>query len=219
MKTHAIAMKCLLAAGVLSLAGVSAPATAQSDISVNGVVWTWGEATLGTSRLVRTDSGISATLNTEGLPPGHAMTLWFVVFNNPAACPGDICGAEDLVLSDAAQADFLWAGGSIVGGDGSVNLAGSLQVGDTRRSAFPEIGMPDRVLGLTNPRGAEVHLVVHSHGPMVPGQTLRSQLNSFTGGCVGDFLGNAFGLAESMDDVPAAVGECSSVQASVHMAE
>lgn len=37
---------------------------------------------LGSSTLVRTDSGISATYRTEGLPSGQAITMWFVVFNN-----------------------------------------------------------------------------------------------------------------------------------------
>jgi len=36
--------------------------------------------------------------------------------------------------------------------------------------------------GLTNPQGAEVHLVLRSHGPRIPGQ-VAEQRTTFAGGC------------------------------------
>jgi hypothetical protein len=91
-------------------------------------------------------------------------------------------------------------------------------VGDISGSAFPEIGMAERALGLTNPRGAQVALLLHSHGPSVPG-SIPSQLSSFTGGCdvfLGDLEFAGSGLADGPEDVPDAVGECSTIRASVH---
>ena len=41
------------------------------------------------STLVRTTNGINASLQTSGLPAGHAVTMWALIFNNPSACsPG-----------------------------------------------------------------------------------------------------------------------------------
>lgn len=94
-------------------------------------------------------------------------------------------------------------------------MGGYLAVDDISRSGLIEIGLPDNAVGLINPRQAEVHLLIHSHGPMVPGQTLKSQLNSFLGGCE-FFQGNEFGIAESFDDVPSEVGGCSTIQGSLH---
>lgn len=205
---------------VAALLGTHVAAGERSDISVAPVVWIWfdgvGPAPVGTSKLVRTDRGIQATFQTEGLPPGHAMTMWFVVFNNPEECFSQPCGVLDLMANEYAQADFLWGAGNIVGGTGSANFGGSLSAGDTRRSAFHELGASELAVGLTNPRGAEVHLLIHSHGPTATGATLRSQLNSFLGGCE-VFLGPD-GLAEGFGDIPDELGECSTIQASVHQA-
>jgi hypothetical protein len=55
---------------------------------------------------------------------------------------------------------------------------------------------------------------------MVPGPTLASQLSSFTGGCtvfLGDLELPGSGLADGPEDVPDAVGECSTLQASIHL--
>jgi len=213
----------LLAALVLAAVTATITATAASAApatqSTHPVVWTWDPTTpIGTSTLVRTDAGLSATIQSSGIPAGQAVTLWFIVFNNPSACAGDPCSIVDLIFNPAAEGDFLVGGGRVTGGT-QTSLGGGLQVGDTSGSGFIEIGMPGRAIGLTNPRGAEVHLALHSHGPAVAGETLRDQISSFTGGCR-VFLGNGgfagSGIADGPEDVPDAVGECSTLQASVH---
>jgi hypothetical protein len=187
--------------------------------STQPVVQTWDGTPVGTSTLVRTDAGISASFQSSGLPAGQAVTLWFVIFNNPASCVAG-CGLDDLLFNPSAGGDFLVGAGHVTGGSGTANFGGQLAVGDTSGSAFPEIGMPDRPIGLTNPRGAQVGLLIHSHGPMVPGQVLKAQLSSFTGGCA-VFLGNlelpGSGIADGPENVPDAVGECSTIQASIHL--
>lgn len=211
----------LAVAAVLSLTlGTGSVVATAADRSSQPVVQTWDGTQVGTSTLVRTDAGLSASFHSSGLPAGQAVTLWFVVFNNPSACGGP-CGLLDLLdPTQAAQGDFLVGGGHVIGGAGTANFGAHLAVGDTRGSAFPEIGLPERVIGLTNLRGAQVGLLVHSHGPMVPGQVLASQLDSFTGGCavfLGDLEAPGSGIADSPDDVPDAVGECSTILASIHL--
>jgi hypothetical protein len=210
----------LALAGLLILTlGLGAALATPAARSTEPVVQTWDGTQVGSSTLVRTDAGLSASFKSSGLPAGQAVTLWFVIFNNPSACGGP-CGLADLLdPAQAAQGDFLVGAGHVVGDRGTANFGAQLSVGDVRGSAFPEIGMPDRPIGLTNPRGAQVGLLLHSHGPMVPGQVLASQLSSFTGGCtvfLGDLELPGSGIADSADDVPDAVGECSTLLASVH---
>ena len=66
------------------------------------------------SRLIRNANGISATLNTRGLIPGNAYTMWWVIF-------GDAPGPPILVT---------YAAGNIVGGSGRSVFSGHLSVGD-----------------------------------------------------------------------------------------
>lgn len=223
-KLPAFLVVSFLAAGVPAafmatpVAQAMPPAEAGSQITVSPVVWTWGEPTDGTTRLVRRDSGLSASYHAVDLPPGQAVTMWFIVFNNPSACATSPCSPPDLFENapGGPAGDFLWGGGTIVGGTGKVNLGGHLAVGDASRSGVMEIGMPEYLSPLTDPWNAEVHLVIHSHGPKQTGTDLKSQLNSFTGGCYLGLLGNVFGIAEGFADIPAQEGECSSVQASIH---
>jgi hypothetical protein len=206
--------------GLLSLTlGLGVTLATPAARSTQPVVQTWDGTQVGASTLVRTDAGLSASFTSSGLPAGQAVTLWFVIFNNPSACPGT-CGLADLLFNEAAAGDFLVGAGHVTGSSGTANFGAHLAVGDTRGSAFPEIGMPARPIGLTNPRGAQVGLLLHSHGPVVPGQVLASQLSSFTGGCtvfLGDLELPGSGIADGPEDVPDAVGECSTILASVHL--
>jgi hypothetical protein len=211
----------LMALTVAVAAAVSLPAaSAQRDRppqrASHDVFWIWpGGAVTGTSTLTRTDTGISAVLHTSELSPGHAMTLWFIVFNNPSACASSPCSIEDLLLNPAVQGDFLIAAGNIVGGTGQAVFGGALQMGDSRGSGWIEIGNPDRAVGLLDPRHAEIHLAVHSHGPALSGEELKAQISSYLGGCQ-TFLGNQYGIAQGPQDVPMAPHECSTIQASVY---
>jgi hypothetical protein len=50
-------------------------------------------------------------------------------------------------------------------------------------------------------------MAIHSHGPAVPGQTLKAQLSSFLGGC---------NILLDVADFPDEVGECVTFQSSIH---
>jgi hypothetical protein len=139
--------------------------------------------------------------------------MWFIVINNPEECNSTPCSVADVLFNQQAQGDFLFGAGHVIGASGQANFGGSLKVGDVSGSGKAEIGLP--AVGLLDPRGAEVHLALHSHGPALTGQMLQYQISSFLGGCE-VFLGNEFGIADGPDAVPSSEGECSTIQASVH---
>jgi hypothetical protein len=169
---------------------------------------------VGSSRLARTDRSISGSMQLNGLTPGDALTMWFIVFNRPEACSTSPCSAPADVFNPDTEADFHWGGGTIVRSDGRTHLRGRLPVGDITRSGKAETGLADPV-ALDNPRGAEVLLAVHSHGPASADPDLRyAQLHSFTGGC--DTFNGPNGFAAGPGDLPDADGECSTVQRSLH---
>jgi hypothetical protein len=191
--------------------GESAFLGAESSSS-SDVHWTWDPVTvLGTSQLVRTESGISASLHSTGLPPGHAVTMWFVVFNYPEFCASTPCGPAD-IPNPNVKFDGLFGGGHVIGSSGTIDFGGHLAVGDPSGSLFVEQGGAG--VGLLNPSGAEVWLMLHVHGPAGTGQVLKSQISSFLGGCQ-TFLGPD-GVADGPEDIPDTVGECSTVQVSIH---
>lgn len=125
-----------------------------------------------TARLMRGKDGVNAWLQTNGLIPGNAYTLWVVVFNHPANCdvPGE-CRLIDAIEDDpAVGVDLLNAVGHVVGGSGEATFAGRVAVG--------QVGI--RGVGLLDAFEPEIHLVVRDHGPKLPG---AAQLGEFGGGC------------------------------------
>ena len=138
--------------------------------------------TWGTSKLVRTGGGVSYQLSTSGLEPGHAYTLWFVVFNDPAGCLTPNACIGDDVVNPGADPDMAYAAGHIVGGSGRATFAGSKGVGVLSGSVNAPVLPASLANGLTNPLGAEIHLVVHHHGPKLP-EYMPDMIQSIDGGC------------------------------------
>jgi chitodextrinase len=160
----------------------------------------------GYSTLVRNDSGVSATAHLDGLNAGGAYTMWWLFFNNPAACTHPVftsggvkvsdCGPADLA-TPAAAPSFQYADGHVVGGSGQATFAGHFSVGDTPQCALPTLPCA----GLADARNAEVHLVIRSLGDAVP-DLISDQIHSFLTGChAGE---------------PNA-GQCGNIRVSIHM--
>jgi hypothetical protein len=104
--------------------------------------------------------------------------MWFTTFQSPDDCIG---------ACDSPPEDFPTGLGStalgaaqIVPRSGRVALAGKLDVGDAVvfGGAFggPVVEVFD------NPLGSEVHLVIRTHGPVIP-EEFDEQTSLFAGGC------------------------------------
>ena len=163
----------LLACALLLPAQAALAAAATHDTGPVFDLATFSAVSGATSTLTRNDHGVSFTLQTSGLPAGHAVTVWWVVFNHPENCangPGGLtCGEPDLGVA-SVQASVLYATGHVIAGNGKASFGASLRIGDTDGALFGP--------GLLAPRTAHVHLIVHDHGPAEQGQTAQ-QLHSF----------------------------------------
>ncbi len=109
----------------------------------------------GDASLCVDEGAVGASIHVEGLTPGNAYTVWFVVFDNPANCgnyaggtPG-VCTSADATLPSASpEAVFGRMNGLIAKDGGRARLAGHY-----------------RNLRLSH--GAIVWLLMFGHGPAV----------------------------------------------------
>jgi glucose/arabinose dehydrogenase len=143
----------LVLVGLLSVVLVSRAGAATQTTSP---VTTFAGATVGTSTLTRTDGGIAFSLQTTGLAAGHAMTIWWMVFN------------------PNGSVSVQYAAGHVIDEGGTAEFGGYLKVGDTD-------GVINNGPGLLDALGANVVLVVRDHGPKDPGR-VDEQIHSF-GAC------------------------------------
>jgi hypothetical protein len=134
----------------------------------------------GAATLFRTDQSLQMRIAATHLDPNTAYTVWWVVFNNPAGCIGP-CGAMSLGVP-AARASVFYAAGFVTGDDGTGNVTGHVNAGTLPIGV--EVIPEGTVAGLDrgNGFGAEVHLVVRSHGPVLVGMA-NQQIGSFNGAC------------------------------------
>jgi hypothetical protein len=129
------------------------------------------------STLVRNNAGVTTTFLSPNLTVGDVYTLWWVIFNYPANCSGGVCNLDDVVPfpgNTAAGVSLIYGAGHVIPTSGRGNFAADLAVGDTTGAMFGP--------GLIDPLGAEIHAVLRTHGPVIPG-LLDEQLSTFTGGC------------------------------------
>ncbi len=199
---------------LITVAAAPAGATRGLNHSKSDVVWFADQETpVGSSHLIRTDRGVLGTFRTSGLMPRETLTLWWVVFNNPAGCSVP-CGEDDIfVKGDPAQglneagidaADIVagYAAGTVANRHGRAMMVARLRErGSVREVIFGEAPV------LKDSRAAEIHLVARSHGPAVPG-LIQEQIGSYAGGCA-VFL--------NPPAIPAEVGECADIQFAVHL--
>lgn len=154
------------------------------------------------AKLTRTDSGVGFTLRTRELTDGDAVTVWWVIFNYPDECAhplpelGVPCSVPDLFNPDVA-ATVMFAAGNIVGTGGRATFAAHLAAGQSSTPHPAFAGAP----GLLNPRGADIHLVVRTHGELVP-QLAKDMIRTFKGGCT----------PETSDGFGAGPNDCTDLQ-------
>lgn len=187
----------------------TAPAATRSDV----FFFADPETPVGWSSLQRTDDGVLATFAASEIPAGHAVTLWWVVFNDPQNCSAPGCGEDDIFVDGdlaaglnaegiaAANIVAGYGAGTVASPDGEIILSAGLAVDETG---------PETILGegalVKDAAGAEIHLVARSHGPAIDGMT-DVQTTSYGGGCETNLL-----PPEAAD----AEGECVDLLFSVH---
>ena len=86
-----------------------------------------------------------------------------------------------------------YADGLIAGADETGRFASYLPVGPLSQGWFGN--------GFDNPQGAEIHLVVNDHGPLLP-EMAESMLGSARGGCVDQSFPADFPAAAFADGTP-----------------
>jgi hypothetical protein len=149
--------------------------------------------------LMRSNSGVRMNLSTSELPPTEAVTVWWVVFNQPQNCSDQKCGENDvfnlgadekpilksdgsaplnMAAIDAAKISILRADGHVIDRSGDARYSAGLVKGDISEAVVGP--------GLLDPIFAEIHLVVRSHGPSQAGK-LDDMLYSINGGCADKF--------------------------------
>jgi hypothetical protein len=195
MRKHGFIRLMAISAGVASLVAVitlapsaraikAPPVTTRGEnssekISASPFVLLMGGAIVPAagSQLIREKDAVSMTANTRGLTNGNVHTAWWVIFNNPENCFTRPCTPTDINFNPAVQGSLVLAGARIVGLDGAAAYGAYLAVGDT---AFLHTGP-----GLLDPKHAEIHIAVRSHGlaSALDAMQLAAALTSFNGGC------------------------------------
>ncbi|OUU25793.1 MAG: hypothetical protein CBC13_01530, partial [Planctomycetia bacterium TMED53] len=127
------------------------------------------------AEMERVDGAVIIEAETEGLQPGHAYTVWAIVYNDPMDCSGRCSMDDDLALESSS---VLWSGvGFVADEDGEAEFEAIMVEGE----AAGEILLGE---GLTHAENAVVQLVVRGHGPASDDPlVLADQLSLFMGGC------------------------------------
>jgi hypothetical protein len=158
------------------------------------------------SMLDRTDRGITTKVRTR-VRPGHAHTLWYVIFNAPENCSDGVCGDDDIFIdpSDhsagfnaaqiaATRASVVWgSAGAVANPAGRLKLDGALGtdevpdgpgqvvIGRGEDGALVPLGV---TTGLEDPHSAVIIIVLQDHGTAhADPELLERQLTSFQGAC------------------------------------
>jgi hypothetical protein len=145
--------RILVALALVGLLSVVLIGRAGAATQTTSPVATFAGATVGTSTLTRTGSGISFSLSTTGLQAGHAVTVWWMVFNPDGSV------------------SVQYAAGHVVDEGGAAEFGGSLREGDLD-------GVINGGPGLLDAQGANVVLVVRDHGPADPDR-VNEQIHTF----------------------------------------
>ncbi len=165
---------------------------------------------VGSSTLHRNSNGITVNFKATGLIPDHAYTLWWVIWNNPENCVVmGACADADFGDPDV-QVELMYANGHVASGNGKGNFSAHLNENDASGTINPLFGLPSYG-GLHDAEKAEVHMVLRSHGPKVPG-IVNEQIGSYLGGCPLEF---PYGFPP-FTEIPDAVGECGDIFAAIH---
>ncbi len=127
----------------------------------------------GTSVLLRTDEGVSFTLDTTMLVPGNPHSLWMLIDESPATGPGANLAIKAFEIR-------LRIDGAFSASDGSAGFSGFLPAG-----ALPAVdGMSVLAAddgSFDDPEAANILFFVRDHGLLIPG--MEFEQTHHIGGC------------------------------------
>lgn len=133
----------------------------------------------GGGTLLRTEDAVTVRLGMTGLDKKAGYTIWWIIFNNPDEC-SDPCDLDDLDKPEV-QPGVFYAAGFITGSDGTANVVAHLESGDLT-AGIDELLGTGQGLEEENGLGAEIHLIVRSHGKLLVG-AVDTQIGTFDGAC------------------------------------
>lgn len=120
---------------------------------------------VGTAQLNRTAEGVNVTIDTTTLTAGAAYSIWWIIFNNPAACTHLGCGHDDAdFVNPDVEASIMNATGRIADDNGNASFSAFLPVGFMHTNPANGNIRQDLGPGLQNLTGAEIHVVIRCHG-------------------------------------------------------
>lgn len=133
------------------------------------------------STLLRRTGWVDMEIETSGLDPSTAYTVWAVIFNRPQYCAASPCGLGDLPINPGhdprVQASLAYVTGGFSGADGTLRQEARLFRAQNGVKPTETLFGP----GLMNGARAEIHFVLRGHGPN-PGNPLLA-FGSFNAGC------------------------------------
>lgn len=148
----------------------------------------------GATSLVRNfqNREIEAHISTKALEPDTAYSIWWAIFNRPRFCvtPFD-CTTADLEINGGdpdVRASVFWAGGFVSDSTGGANTSIHLSAGRTGRELFAQ----SKNYGLLNVSGAEIHIVLRSHGPAGVAGPVAKQIGTANEACPAEGCQNVF---------------------------
>ena len=143
------------------------------------------EPVLGATTLIRDFRNCVVNVNviSSALEANWAYSIWIVVFNQPERCfAPNVCGVGDLEAfggDPRVKASVFWGGRFVADGTGSADTTLSILPGRTNRELFGNT----KDHGLRNFGGAEIHVVLRSHGPAGSQGSVSSQIGTASGAC------------------------------------
>jgi hypothetical protein len=111
-----------------------------------------------------------------------AVTVWWVVFNQPQNCATTPCSLADL-FEPSVEASIFWATGALVPAGGQVSFVASAY---ETSAGFADVDPVTSLIGgpgLGDSRRAEIHVVVRSHGEALEGLETRQITQFLEPGC------------------------------------
>lgn len=143
--------------------------------TANVVDFNSGAPVEGGATLIRRSESATASVHTSGLRKKTAYTIWWVIWNDPSLCTNS-CGEDDLGI---AGNSVFYASGFVTGTDGTANINMHVDSGDLANGI--DVLIPGG-LDAGNGHGAEIHLVIRSHGKIIAGMA-DVQIGTFFGAC------------------------------------